>query len=103
MYSKKDHVGYLMSELETFKMWYKKQSGGFGGNKSMLETLEGELTALTMINFDGLGEELRKSINKVEEIVNVLSEQAGRANAEYTSHAFAVCCKALSILVNKLK
>ena len=42
-------------------------------------------------------------INKVEEITMILRKQAGRSNADYTSRAFTLCPKALSILVNKLK
>ena len=103
MRNRKDYVGYLMLKLDKFKTWYTSDSNGFGGNKSMLQVFDGVLTALTMINFNDLDNELQDSINKVEEIMMILSEKAGKRESEYTSTAIVVCYKALSILVNKLK
>lgn len=103
MRNRKDCVDYLMLELDKFKRWYTSDSKGFGGNKNMLQVFESVLTALTIINFDGLNQELQDSINKVEEITMILSKRAGKSEADYTSQAFTLCPKALSILVNKLK
>lgn len=104
MRNRKDCVDYLMLELDKFKTWYiEGKDLGFGGNKNMLRVFESVLTALTMINFDGLNQELQDSINKVEEITMILRKLAGKSNADCTSQAFTLCPKALSILVNKLK
>lgn len=103
MNNRKDYVDYLMLELDEFKKWYTKDLNGFDGNKSMLQIFESVLTALTIINFDGLDEELQNSINKIKEIVMILKKWAGKPNSTLSSQSVALCYKALSILVNKLK
>ena len=104
MFNRKDYVDYLMLELDNFKRWYiKNGDGGFGGNRNMLQVFDGALTALTMINFNDLDKELHDSIITVEGITMILRERAGKPDASYTSQAVALCYKALSILVNKLK
>ena len=103
MRNRKYYVDYLMLELDKFQSWYTADLRGFGGNKSMLQIFEGVLTALTIINFDGLPVELRDSIDKIKEIGMIMRKQSGRPQTDYSSHAVALCYKALSILVNKLK
>ena len=100
---KEEYVDYLMLELDEFKKWYTKDLDGFGNNKGMLQMLEGVLTALTIIKFDGLDKKLQDSIKKIEEVVIILKKNAGQPNSTLSSQAVALCYKALSILVNKLK
>jgi len=101
--NRKDYVDCLMLELDHFKKWYEQDTRGFGGNQNMLRIFEGALTALTMINFDGLDKELQDGINEVKEIMLILRAQSSSPTAGYTSQAVCVCYKALSILINKLK
>ena len=101
--NRKNYVGYLMLELDHFQKWYTKDIAGFGGNQNMLRIFENVLTALTMINFDDLDKELQDVINKVKEIMIILRARGGESNADNSSIAVALCYKALSILVNKLK
>ena len=101
--NRKDYVNYLMLELDHFQKWYEQDTAGFGGNQNMLRIFENVLTALTMINFDGLDKELKDGINKVKEIMMILRVRGGESNSDNSSQAVCVCYKALSILVNKLK